>query len=336
MPVVVKKSTLYAAYMRKIYFFGGALLLVLASFAFFVWWTRCPGSCSEDRIGNAPQKLSVVTTLFPLYDFARAIGGEYTEVSLLLPPGVESHSFEPKPSDMVRIDQSDVFVYTGKVMEPWAEDMRKGIRKTVAVVDASAGTSLLAESEGTDGEHERGTDHRGADPHIWLDFDNAALMVSSLEKAFAEKDPSRADAYRINAEAYRNRLSDMDAKYRDGLASCSTKSIVYGGHYAFGYLTHRYGLEYVAAQGLAPDAEPSAKDIAALVDQITASDIRYLFYEELASPKIAETLSQETGAKMLLLNAAHNIGKDEYAKGATFLEIMEENLANLREGLGCK
>lgn len=339
----------------KLLWLGGGVLLVGVVIALVL---RAPSSEESPVPGNTPKKLSVTTTLFPLYDFAKAIGGEYADVMLLLPPGVESHSFEPKPSDMIRIGQSDIFAYTGKAMEPWAEDVRQGIRPSVAVVDASQGIELMKESEEAeeseemDHEHEDESEHAdhssdhegaeehhhhgGADPHIWLDFDNAAMMVSSLEKAYIEKDPAHAEMYKKNAEAYRARLADLDKEYAAGLASCSTKQIVYGGHYAFGYLANRYGLEYVAAQGLAPDAEPSAKDIALLVDQIKKNDIQFVFYEELTSPKIAEALSNETGAKMLLLNAAHNIAKDDYAKGATFLGIMGENLASLREGLGCK
>lgn len=342
----------------KLLWLGGVVVLVGIVVGIVL---RAPSSEESPVSGNTPKKLSVVTTLFPLYDFSKAIGGEYADVTLLLPPGVESHSFEPKPSDMIRIDQSDIFAYTGKAMEPWAEDLRKGIRPSVAVVDASQGIELMKESEEMeeaeesqemDHEHEGESEHAdhssdheeaeehhhhgGADPHIWLDFDNAAIMVSSLEKAFLEKDPAHAAVYQKNAEAYRARLAGLDKEYIAGLASCSTRQVVVGGHYAFGYLAHRYGLEYVAAQGFAPDAEPSAKDLALLVDQVKKNNIKFVFYEELTSPKIAEALANETGAKMLLLNAAHNIAKDDYVKGMTFLGIMTENLASLREGLGCK
>lgn len=317
--------------MKKVYVSVAALVVLGAG---VLWWARSvlPQKYSEDT--DSPKTLSVVTTLFPLAEFARAVGGEYADVTLLLPPGVESHAFEPTPSDIVNIDRSNIFVYTGKAMEPWAEDMRKSIRATVSVVDSSEGIMLLKESEVAHMSDD--DDHSGMDPHIWLDFGNAARMVSNIEKAFIARDPSRAEAYRKNAEDYREELRALDREYRQTLATCKTRSIVYGGHYVFGYLAAAYDLEYRSAQGLAPDAEPSAKDIATLVRQVKENNIRYIFYEELASPKIAETIARETGATLLLLNAGHNVGKDDIARGTTFLDILRSNLSNLRTGLECR
>jgi len=306
----------------------GALLAVIIGI--IVWNAMSMKSAQSDG-ARQDKKLSVVTTLFPLYDFAKAVGGAYADVTLILPPGVEPHSFEPTPSDIVRINQADVFVYTGKAMEPWAEDMRSGFPSSVETVDASQGISLI-EAVFHDDDEPVGS----MDPHIWLDFDNAAVMVSTIEKAFENRDPAHAEAYRANAADYRAKLSALDGEYRQSFSACSTHQIVYGGHYAFGYLAKRYGLEYAAAQGIAPDAEPSAKDIADLVAQVKQDSIKYVFYEELTSPKIAETLSSETGAQLLELNAAHNIAQDDYIQGVTFLGIMEKNLVNLKVGLGCR
>lgn len=303
-----------------------AMLAVLAGVGIYTLLSKEP--VQDD---GAEKKVSVVTTLFPLYDFTRAIGGEYVEASLLLPPGVESHAFEPKPSDIVKIEQADVFVYIGRAMEPWAEDIAAGAAaKGVRVVDASTGIELIPGVFHDDDEPAG-----SMDPHIWLDFDDAAKMAVSIAEAFVEKDPAHTAEYRANAEAYQAKLAALDGRYRETLASCETKTIVYGGHYAFGYLAHRYGLEYRAAQGIAPDAEPTAKDLAAMVEQIRREHIETVFYEELSSPKIAETIALETGAKLLLLNAAHNIAKEDYTGGTTFLSLMEENLEHLSEGLVC-
>ncbi|MBI5413048.1 zinc ABC transporter substrate-binding protein [Candidatus Peregrinibacteria bacterium] len=269
-------------------------------------------------------KISVVTTLFPLYDFARNIGGDKISATLLLPPGVEAHVFEPKPSDVVRINQSDLFVYTGKFMEPWAEDIVRGISgKEVKIVDSSAGVDLI---------NERG----GTDPHIWLGFENAMVMADNILKAILEEDPANARYYRKNTDDYKNKLAGLDNDYKKALLKCQDREIVYGGHYAFGYLARRYGLKYEAAYGISPDSEPSAKDLAGLIEQIKKEKIQYVFYEELVSPKLAETLAQETGAQLLLLNPAHNITRGEYDNGATFISIMENNLKNLSKGLRCE
>lgn len=281
---------------------------------------------------NAGQnKLQVVTTLFPLYDMAKYVGGEKANVFLLLPPGVEPHSFEPKPSDIIKINQADIFIFTGKFMEPWADDIAKSVdNKNLIIVDASGGTQMLPVVF-----HDADEPLGALDPHIWLDFDNAKIMVSSIARALEVKDPLDSDFYKQKAREYKIRLAELDSSYMAALSACEKKDIVYGGHYAFGYLAQRYGLKYLAAQGVSPDAEPTASDLARLVDQIKQDKIKYVFCEELASPKIAQTIAEETDAKLLPLNAAHNITKDQLEKGVTFFEILNIDLDNLKIGLEC-
>jgi ABC-type metal ion transport system, periplasmic component/surface adhesin len=278
------------------------------------------------------KKLQIVTTLFPLYDFAKSIGQDKVEVTLLLTPGVEAHSFEPRPSDVILINQADVFVYTGKSMEPWADDIIKSVtNKNLVIVNVSNGITLIPAVF-----HDADEPVGSMDPHIWLDFDNAGIMVNSISKAIIEKDPANSSLYEKNATNYLQQLADLDNEYKLALSLCSSKEIIYAGHYAFGYLTKRYGLEYFAAQGVSPDSEPTAADLINLVNQIKKDNIKYIFYEELSSPKIAQTLSDETGAELLLLNAAHNISKEQLEQGATFISIMKNNLTNLKIGLGYK
>jgi len=294
-------------------------------------------------------KISVVTTLFPQYDFAKAIGGDKVDVALLLPPGVEAHAYEPKPSDIAKINEADIFVYTGEFMEPWAHDIIDGADEKLKVVDASIGAVTAKGGEEHEHEHEHEHEeadhheaeeghhhHDGIDPHIWLDFDNAKTMAENIAKALVEVDPQNADYYQNNLKAYQDKLTALDNSYKNTLSVCKSKTIVYGGHYAFGYLAKRYNLEYVSAQGFSPDSEPTAKDMIALVEQIKKDNIGTIFYEELTSPKIAETLANETNTKLLLLNGAHNLAKKDYESGVTFISIMENNLKNLSEGLGCQ
>jgi zinc transport system substrate-binding protein len=279
---------------------------------------------------TANNKINVVTTLFPLYDFARTIGGDKVNVTLLLPPGVEPHSFEPKPSDVIKINQSDIFIYTGSAMEPWAADIIKNIPSTTLVLDSSNGVNKLAEGLAV-GQ----TATQAIDPHIWLDYDNDKIIAQAITKLLISKEPDYAVYFQGNANTYQAAISDLDQSYQTKLTSCQSREVVYAGHYAMGYLTHRYNLKYTAAQGISPDAEPTVQDLAKLVNQINNNHIKYIFYEELSSPKIAETLSAETGAKLLLLNAGHNISKDDLESGATFISIMQKNLDNLIIGLGC-
>ncbi len=295
------------------------------------------------------QKITIVTTLFPMYDFAKNIGQDKVAVTLLLPPGVEAHAYEPKPSDIIKINKADIFVYTGELMEPWAHDIIAGADKKVKVVDASAGIELMKEEEyeyqdevtHKEGEHHEDEDkhghhHSGVDPHIWLDFGNAEIMAKNIASALEKADPQNADFYQTNLKNYQAKLTVLDTNYKNSLSTCKTKTIIYGGHYAFGYLAKKYGLEYVSAQGFSPDSEPTAKDLIALTEQIKKDNIGYIFYEELTSPKIAETLARETSAKMLLLNGAHNLTKKDYEAQASYISLMEDNLKNLTKGLNCQ
>lgn len=263
---------------------------------------------------------------------AKAIGGEKAEVFLLLPPGVEPHSFDPSPADMVRINEADVFVYTGKFMEPWVEDVIKGVtNKNLLVVDASRSTKMIS-STFQDAKEPTGS----LDPHIWLDFDNARIMANNIAQALVTQDTANGDFFTKRAADYDRRLIELDSTFRYTLSRCKTKEIVYGGHYAFGYLANRYGLKYLAAQGVSPDAEPTANDLGRLIDQIKKDKIKYVFYEELASPKIAETIASETDTKLLMLNAAHNITRSQLEQGISFFDILENDLTNLKIGLQCQ
>jgi zinc transport system substrate-binding protein len=285
--------------------------------------------------------LQVVTTLFPLYDFARTIAGDKAVVTMLLPPGVEPHTFEPKPEDMIRISRAGLFIYTSRYMEPWAEKIITGIdSRALRVVNAGERVSYRAGgSEDTHG-HEDGDGHdhvqKGMDPHIWLDFTNAALMVDTILDGFIAADPGNGALYRQNAEALKTRLSALDQRYKQGLSSCSTRKLLHGGHYTFGYLARRYGLEYHALSGISSDSEPSAERMVALVREIRSSGAGYLFAEELLSPRLTETLATEAGVGVLMLHGAHNLSRDDLARGVTFFDLMDRNLEQLQKGLKCR
>lgn len=287
------------------------------------------------------KKLSVVTTLFPLYDFARNICGDKADITLLLPPGVEAHSFEPKPADLVTISKGDVFVFTNAAMEPWATKLLKGVAQpSLTVVDASKGAAMLTagkpahEEKGHDGEEH---DHAGGvDPHIWLSFKNAATMVDNLTAAISAKDPANAHYYTANASAYKTELQKLDADFTAGLANCGKRTFLHGGHYVFGYLAHRYGLNYRSAQAVNPDAEPTPSTIAELLKLVKADGLKYVYAEELVSPRIADMIAKETGVKILILHGAHNISKDDLTEGTSFIGLMRKNLEQLRIGLECR
>ena len=301
----------------------------------------CAAQCAcQKREAQAPgtsqQKLTVVTTLFPLYDFAKAVAGDKAEVKLLLPPGVEPHSFEPKPEDMVRFSKADVVVYTNEYMEPWAVKMLRTIATKPVVVDASKGVPLLKAGPEEEAEHaHEGEHHGGMDPHIWLDFANAQIMVQNIADGLIAKDPANKDFYSGNARAYQEQLRKLDEDYKSGLSNCGQKVFLHGGHFAFGYLARRYGLSYHSAQAINPDSEPTPARIAELIREMRSNGLKYVYCEELLSPATAEMIARETGATVLLLNGAHNISKEDFDKKVSFISLMRQNLVNLRKGLQC-
>lgn len=318
--------------MKKLAVIMLSLLLILPLFS---------GCKNSKENGSGGKKLKVIATLFPLYDFSREIAGERAEVTLLLPPGMEPHGFEPKPEDIFRVSKADIFIYTDKYMEPWAVSLVKGIgNKTLLVVDSGKGAKFLpaGEEDEHDGHgHGKGIGHgEGMDPHIWLDFTNAQRMVENIAAGMAAKDPANRKYYADRAAAYNKRLADLDEKFRQGLSTCSSRMFLHGGHYAFGYMAARYGLNYKSAYAVSANAEPTPKKIAEMVSLIKKNGLKYIFYEELISPTMADAIARESGASMLKLHGAHNVARDELDGGVTFISLMERNLENLRKGLGCR
>lgn len=307
--------------------------IVLCCAAFFV------AGCDKKNEVKPAVGLQVVTTLFPLYDFARSIAGDKAQVTMLLPPGVEPHTFDPKPEDMIRISRAGLFVYTSKYMEPWAEKIISGIdSKALRVVNAGERVRYRAGAGKDEHDHGQKEDHgqKRMDPHVWLDFTNAELMVDTILDGFVAVDPANSGVYRRNAENLKNRLTALDDRYRKSLSSCVTRKLLHGGHYTFGYLAGHYELEYHALSGISSDSEPSAERMVALVREIKSSGATSLFAEELLSPRLSETLAREAGVGVLMLHGAHNLSRDDLTRNVTFFDLMERNLEQLRKGLQCR
>jgi len=291
------------------------------------------------------KKLQVVTSLFPLQEMARAVGGERVNVDLLLPPGAEPHSWEPKPSDIIILTKADIFIYLGAGMEPWVQNILHGInhginRSSLKVVEASQGLATIKNREETDddekGHHDDGHQHGPMDPHLWLDFSYDQIIVSKIAKAFSELDPAGKDIYTQNASQYQKKLAQLDRHYEEGLKGCQNRKIFFGGHSAFAYLAKRYHLEQVPLYGVSPDAEPSPKILAQTIDLARNLKIKTIFFEELVNDRLARVLAEEVGAGTLALNPGANITREQAKSGTTFLSLMEKNLENLRKGLICE
>lgn len=286
-------------------------------------------------------KLSVITTLFPLYDFSRRVGGEHADVSLLLPPGVEAHTYEPTPADIVQINKADVFIYTGEYMEPWVDDILDGLVNTnLLIIDASTNISFISSSMDHDdhiGETPRNHTHGTIDPHIWLDPLNARTMVETIALAFMRKGPAHRDTYQANARQYSAELKKLDHTISNVISRCTHRILLCGGHYAFGYFARRYGLSQLSPYpGFSPNSEPTPKSIIKLIQAMREHGIRYIFHEELIDPEVARIISEETGAGLLMLHGAHNVSKQDLHNNVSYIILMTNNLEHIKTGLEFK
>lgn len=302
--------------------------------------------------GDNTSKIKVVTTLFPQYDFANQVGKDAVEVKMLLKPGVESHTYEPAPSDIIEINKADVFLYTGDEMEPWVSKILDSLDSDVMIVDLSKNITLdkvedhdhehedeegdedhLHEDESEEAEHEEDHVH-SYDPHIWTNPLNAKIMVEDIKAALSEVDKADKMTYENNAKEYLASLDQLDQDIREVVKQAKRDEVVFGGRFAFHYFFEEYGLDYVSAyDSCSSETEPSAKVIATIIDKVKEDQIPIIFYEEFANPKVAESIANATGAKTLLLHSCHNVSTDDYKNGATYLSLMYQNLENLKEAL---
>ena len=315
---------------------------------------------------NKGDKIEVVATLFPQYDFVKQVGGDKVDVKLLLPPGAESHTYEPTPQDMVLINNSDLFIFTGSEMEPWAENLISGMKKDINVLDLSKSVDLInveefeEEHEGGEHEHHHHDEdededaeeqdveehhehnhehdeeghHHTYDPHIWLNPQYAIKMVRSVEQELSKIDPDNADYYKSNADKYISEISALDSEFEEVVANSSNPKLAFGGAFAYAYFVERYDLDFISAyETCGESAEPSTIKVKEVIDYINKNKIPVIFYKEYTTGNVAKTISEATGAKMLVFNTVHNVSKSEMENGATYVSIMRENLENLKQAL---
>lgn len=276
-------------------------------------------------------KLEVATTIFPVYDAARVIGGDRAEVSLLVSPGVEPHSFEPSPRDITRINKSDVFLYLNEDMETWIEKFSKNVE--VDTVSTSEGIPLMAMEEEED-HHSHEGHHHHMDPHIWLDPLLYIKVAENITREFEKRDPENAQYYRKNFTDYEKELKKLDDDIAKTLSKTTHKQIIYAGHFSFGYFTRRYGLDYVTVyKNLSPNANISPKDLKKVIEVVETSGQSYIFQEALVNSKTAKLISNETGVEVLMLHQLGGVTREDLKKNRSYLIIMRENLKNLKKGL---
>ncbi|MDD3251498.1 MAG: metal ABC transporter substrate-binding protein [Lachnospiraceae bacterium] len=343
-------------------------LVLIGTFSLF----GCAAKKTQPDAGlaaeKAPDKLNVVTTLFPYYDFVRQVAGDDVKLTLVVPAGMDSHSFEPTPADMRLIQSADVLISNGGAMEHWLTEVLGAVdteqMTVVTMMDhVNAVEEQLVEgmeAEAHDHDHEAGEadeadesdesdeadDHKSYvdydgheeeieyDEHIWTSPVNAMTMVEVIRDTLAEADPEHAADYQAHAEAYLGELQQIDAGLREVSENRVRNMIVIGDKFPFRYLADEYQLDYRAAfSGCSTDTEPSAKTIAYLIDKIREEQIPVVYYLELSTHRVSEIIGEETGATPLLLHSCHNVTRQQFDAGVTYVELMRGNIESLRKGL---
>ena len=298
---------------------------------------------NRNRRQNQDGKINITTTIFPAYDFVRQIAGNRVNLTLLLSPGAESHSFEPSPRDVIAIYNSDIFIFVGGHSEMWIERVLQSMNTENLRLLAMMDTVDVVEEELAEGmeQHfcdEDDPDHRcddvEYDEHVWTSPLNAVLIVRAITELLGETDPANAYFYRENAAAYIKELEELDAAFTEVVAGGVRETVVFGDRFPFRYFVDEYGLTYSAAfAGCSADTDPSAATVAFLINKIREEQIPVVFYIELSSERVAGTISSETGAKKLLFHSAHNVTRRDYEAGLGYVDLMRRNVDTLREAL---
>jgi zinc transport system substrate-binding protein len=281
-------------------------------------------------------KLSVTASYYPLYDFARQVGGDKVTVVNMTPAGAEPHDYEPSPQALMGAQASTVFIYNGGLMEPWVDSFLSDYKHTV--VKASEHITLEESHEEDGHTHADEDDHAhdaATDPHFWLDPVLAQQIVNNIRDGLTAADPDNQEYYAANASSYNQKLAELNTRFTDGLAHCTLHTAI-SSHGAFSYLAHRYGFTVASIAGIEPEDEPSPAKIAELTDMVRQTGIRYIFFESLVSPRLAETIASETGASTLIFDPIEGLSTADQAAGKDYIGVQYDNLDNLRKALECQ
>lgn len=289
----------------------------------------------------ATGKIRVAASFYPLYFFATQIGGDKAEVINITPAGSEPHDYEPTAKDIAKIEQSNLLILNGFGLESWSENIQKNIdpKKTLVVLGSTGiidgGACGINTKDYPLPLTEKQKESICLDPHIWIAPFMATNIVQNILDGFVKADPANAEYYQANAAALKNKLIALDSEYQNGLANCQLKTFITS-HDAFGYLAQIYGLRQIAIAGLSPDAEPSPAQLIDVAKTAKAENIKYIFFESLASPKLSQTIAAEVGAQTLVLDPIEGLTKNEIAAGDNYFTVEENNLKNLQTALQCQ
>ena len=286
----------------------------------------CFSGCKTEKLYEDSGKIKIVTTAFPIYDFAKNICGDNAEVSMLVPPGSDSHSFEPTPNDIITLIDSDLFIYIGGENEAWVSDILDS-----AGLDSDKTLSFENMIETDEEEHEDVHEH---DEHIWTSVKNASEICNAITQKISSIDSVNAAQYNNNFSEYNKKLIELDEKFTEIVENALRKTVVFGDRFPFLYFVKDYDLEYFSAfPGCAAETEPSAATVAELTDKIKSENIPVVFHIEFSNENVADILCEATGAEKMLFHSCHNVTQQQITAGIGYIELMTKNAENLKEAL---
>ena len=313
-------------------------------FALLLALTLAASLCGcADRQRAEDGRLQVVCSVFPYYDFARQIGGDDVDVTLLVAAGKETHSFEPTPLDVITLSQADVFLYNGGESEAWVDDILSAAGENIAVtLPLMPQVSALAEewAEGMEGAHDEhdhethDSDDIEYDEHVWTSPVLAKALCQAICDALCQADPAHQERYQARLADYLTQLDELDAAFREVVDAGHRRLLVFGDRFPLLYFCKEYDLDYRAAfHGCASDTEPSLATLKYLIDKVEDEKIPVVYTIELSSRKVADAIAETTGARVLTFHSCQTVSRAEFDGGATYLSLMERNVEALREGL---
>lgn len=298
--------------------------LLLALVFVLVGCAKKDNNLSENIDNVENNKLNVYATVYPIYNFAKNIGGDKVDVKLIIPNGQEPHDYEPSNKTIQDLEKADVFIYNGAGLESWSEKIIKSSNNNdLVIVEASNCVEILNET--ADGKKIR-------DPHVWLDPKNALIESRNIKDAFIEKDPENKEYYESNFNEYANKLEELDGNFNEKLSNLENNTIIVS-HEAFGYLCNAYNLNQIGIEGVNAESEPDAKTMARIVDLVRSEDIKVIFTEDIVDPKVAATIANEARIKTEFLNPLESLTEDEIENNDDYISIMQSNLIKLEEAL---
>lgn len=288
------------------------------------------GCTAQPEKPHDETKLQIVCTSFPAYDFAREIAGDRAELTLLIKPGSEVHSYEPTPKDMIRIQESDLFICNGGESEQWAKTLITPELNTIYMMGC-----VDTVEESADGIYNAEDGEPELDEHVWTSPLNAIKISEEICNALCKLDADNAEAYKTNFAAYKEQLMALDREFRQVIKNSGKHTLVFADRFPMRYFALEYGLDcYAAFPGCSSETEPSAKTVAYLIDRVREDKIPAVLYMEFSNQKMADVICEDTGCKKLPFYSAHSVSAEQFEQGASYLDLMRINLNSLKEALG--